>query len=93
MATVTADPGELTARQREIMTFIYEFTREYGYQPGFRGMMDHFGFRSPNAIMVHVKGLALRGWVRRADGNSRSLVMLRRPDGYPFRGFADKEVE
>lgn len=89
-ATVVGDP--LTDRQMAVFRFIYEHARDKGYQPSFRQIAAEFGFASySNSMTCHLVALAKKGFVTGdLHGKSRSIKFLRRPDGKPFTGFADK---
>lgn len=82
---VSTEPGPLTARQREIFLFIWDHTCREGFQPSYRDVMEHFGITSPNGVLVHIRAMARKGWVR--PGTMRSVRFLRQPDGREFRGF------
>ena len=88
-ALVSADQIP-TPSQRDIFQAIYSHARNRGYQPSIMELMDCYGFTSPNAILGPIKVLARKGWVSES-GAHRAVRFLRRPDGLPFRGFADKE--
>lgn len=58
------DRSQLTQRQAEILSFIEAFIRENGGRsPTYRMVMDHFGFTSPNSVMVHTKALKRKGFL------------------------------
>lgn len=46
-----------------MLDFIRDFTREAGFPPSTREMMDHFGFTAPNGIMCHLKALRKKGFL------------------------------
>lgn len=83
--------SDLTDRQLEVFRLIYETARDRGYQPSIRDMMETFGF-SPNGVMCHIKAMRRKGYLapRNGDPVCRAYVILRRPDGSPFTGFAEK---
>ncbi len=90
---LSAAPGQaLTARQAEVYRHIYETTRDTGVQPSIRDLMVRFEIGSPNGVANILAYIVGKGYIAR-DGlrHSRSLRFLRRPDGTPFTGFADKE--
>jgi repressor LexA len=85
------NPSRPTASQVAVFNFIYETARNAGFQPSLREIMARFGIVSPNGVACHLQTLERKGWIRRGDGSSRSVRILRKPDGSPFTGFADKE--
>lgn len=78
-----------TARQMEVYAYLYGFTRDNGHQPTLRELMATFGV-SANALVGYLRSLHAKGWLDHGDGRSRAIRFLRRPDGTPFTGFADR---
>jgi len=68
--------GELTLRQREILTFITESIRKRGYPPTLREIGTHFGIRSTNGVNDHLRALEKKGYLHRDDLKSRALRPL-----------------
>ena len=69
--------GELTARQREVLTFFEDRQRQTGFVPTLQETAKHFGFRSPNAVRQHLRLIEKKGFVHRVPGRSRGLVVRR----------------
>jgi repressor LexA len=67
--------GELTARQREVLTFFEDRQRQTGFVPTLQETAKHFGFRSPNAVRQHLRLIEKKGFVHRVPGRSRGLVV------------------
>jgi repressor LexA len=65
----------LTARQREVLDFIRQFTSKAGYPPTVREIGAHFGF-VPRSVFDHLKALERKGYLRRETAKSRSLQIL-----------------
>lgn len=65
-----------TTRQQEILDFLVEFEREQGCTPSIPEIQRAFGIRSPNGVAGHLKALAKKGWIRRADRGSRTVELL-----------------
>lgn len=63
----------LTLRQQEILGYIQVHMREYGTWPSFREIQEHFGFRSTNAVMGHLKALERKGCITRVPGQARTF--------------------
>jgi repressor LexA len=68
--------GELTLRQREILTFITESIRKRGYPPTLREIGSHFNIRSTNGVNDHLRALEKKGYLHRDDLKSRALRPL-----------------
>ncbi len=84
------EPQPLAPRQRELLSYLYTFTRLNGYQPSYREMMERFGMKSINAPKVHLIALKKKGWIETSPGDSRCIRFVFRPDGRRFEGFADR---
>lgn len=64
---------ELTVRQQEVLGFIQLYRRQQGTWPSFRDIEDHFGFKSTNAVMGHIKALERKGYITRTAGQARTF--------------------
>jgi repressor LexA len=65
----------LTDRQREIYDFVREKIVNRGYGPTVRDIGAHFGIRSPNGVMCHLKALEKKGLIAREPGKSRAIQL------------------
>jgi repressor LexA len=63
-----------TDRQREILAFVRERTALCG--PTVREICDHFGFRSPNGAMCHIRALEKKGLLRRRARQTRGIEVV-----------------
>jgi repressor LexA len=72
MSTTIAE-AKLTPRQLDILHWILSFTDIHGYPPTFRQVGCHYGWRSPNAMVTHLKSLERKGVVTRVAGQARTL--------------------
>ncbi len=75
---------ELTPRQAQILEFIKDAIAE-GYPPTLAEIASHFGFRSPNAAVDHLKALARKGAIELVEGASRG-IRLTTEQGVPLIG-------
>lgn len=66
----------LTARQRAILTWIEEYIRREGAPPSLREIGKAFGIRSTNGVNDHLRALERKGYIRRRDMLSRSIVVV-----------------
>ena len=64
---------ELTYRQQEVLGYIQLHMREKGTWPSFREIEEHFGFKSTNAVMGHLKALERKGYISRVPGQARTF--------------------
>ena len=63
----------LTLRQEEVLGYIQLHMRDFGTWPSFREIEEHFGFRSTNAVMGHLKALERKGYISRVSGQARTF--------------------
>jgi SOS-response transcriptional repressor LexA len=79
----------LSARQMEVLAYLYGHARDRGYQPGLAEIAAGTGQGKPFTARNQLAALEKKGYVR-VRGRFRSVEMLIRPDGKKFEGFADK---
>jgi hypothetical protein len=77
----------LTDRQAGIFVYLFEHTRQYGFQPSIRELGDKFAISSLNGVMTHLRSLAHKGWIEQSHSQSRAVRFLRTPTGDRFCGF------
>jgi repressor LexA len=73
---------QLTPRQREIYRFIRQHWQEHGYVPTVREIAEHFGIRSPNGVVGHLRALERKGLILRQPGHARAIVLRHEPWEY-----------
>lgn len=71
--------AQLTPRQREIYRYIRQFAQERGYVPTVREIASHFGIRSPNGVVCHLRALERKGLLERRRGQARAMVLRHEP--------------
>jgi len=64
---------DLTVRQQEVLGYLQYHLRERGTWPSFREIEEHFGFKSTNAVMGHLKALERKGYISRVPGQARTF--------------------
>jgi repressor LexA len=74
-----ADLDTLTARQREIYSFIRSKIQGRGYGPTVREIGIQFHIKSPNGVMCHLKALQKKGLIHREPNMSRAIQLLDDP--------------
>lgn len=65
----------LTSRQDEIFEFLKEKILVRGYGPTVREIGNHFGIRSPNGVMCHLKALEKKGLIIREPNMARAIQL------------------
>lgn len=58
---------ELTGKQRAILKYIEDRSRQTGFRPTLDEVRRHFGFRSINGAVVHIKALERKRYLREPD--------------------------
>ncbi len=61
----------LTETQQGIYQFLVSFIRENKYPPTVREIQDHFGFRSTNSVVIHLKNLREKGYITKDSNKDR----------------------
>jgi repressor LexA len=69
----------LTPRQQKVYEFIREKIRSRGYGPTVREIAEHFGIRSPNGVVCHLKALEKKGFIVREPNMSRAIRLSAEP--------------
>lgn len=65
----------LTERQRQILDFIREFSRERGVSPTHREIRDRFGYSSYGTVHKHLKLLEQKGYLKRHWNQKRGVEL------------------
>ncbi|MEZ6061626.1 MAG: repressor LexA [Planctomycetaceae bacterium] len=75
MASSSEKQPSLTRRQEEIYDFLKDKILKRGYGPTVREIGNHFGIRSPNGVMCHLKALERKGLISRESNMSRAIQL------------------
>ena len=65
----------ITDRQREVLTFISEYTEENSYPPTIRDISEHFGI-TLRAVQDHISALQKKGFISQRQKSARSIKVL-----------------
>ncbi|MFK8113089.1 MAG: transcriptional repressor LexA [Rubripirellula sp.] len=68
--------NQLTDRQRSVYDMIRELIVGRGYGPTVREIGEHFGIKSPNGVMCHLRALERKGLIRRSPNKSRAIELM-----------------
>src|SRR5438105_8214926 len=77
------DFSQLTPRQKEIYDFIRLKIESRGYGPTVREIGLHFGIKSPNGVMCHLKALEKKGLIKREGFSARAIELIGHKFGHP----------
>ena len=70
----------VTTRQKELLSVIYEFTKDMGFPPSIAEMRENLGVSSNQSILDLLEKLSKKGFIKRSEGNARNVAIL--PMGY-----------
>src|SRR6476646_10663155 len=66
----------LTKRQREILTYLSNYTEEHGYAPSFEEIATQFDYNSLATVHEHLTNLERKGYIKRHYNESRAIEIL-----------------
>ncbi|QDV64319.1 MULTISPECIES: transcriptional repressor LexA [Crateriforma] len=67
--------AQLTERQQNVYDMIRGLIIERGYGPTVREIGEHFGIKSPNGVMCHLRALERKGLITRSPNKSRAIEL------------------
>jgi repressor LexA len=71
----------LTAKQRELLSYIDQRLRESGVSPSFDEMREALDLKSKSGVHRLISALEERQFIRRLPNRARALEVMRMPDG------------
>lgn len=69
-------PGVLYKKEREILEFLAQFQRQYGYSPTLSEISKATGHKSNSTVHTLIKSLVEKGYVQKVEGNTRVLKIV-----------------
>lgn len=69
-------PGVLYRKEREVLEFLAQFQRQYGYSPTLSEIAKATGHRSNSTVHVLIKSLVEKGYIQKVEGNTRVLKIV-----------------
>lgn len=72
--------NQLTDRQQSVYDMIRDLIVKRGYGPTVREIGEHFGIKSPNGVMCHLRALERKGLIRRSPNKSRAIELMHAAD-------------
>ena len=70
--------SKLTSRQQQVYNFIVHYLDQHGYAPTLQEIAGHLEIRGNLGVLRHLSALEKKGYIRRAAGSSRGIVVLGR---------------
>jgi len=68
--------GVLYRKERELLEFLSQFQRQYGYSPTLKEMAAATGHKSVSTIHSIIRNLVDKGYLQKVDGNARVLKII-----------------
>ena len=65
----------LTKRQTAVFDFISAYIESHKFPPTIRDIGNHFGIKSPNGVVCHLRALTKKGVIYRPRGITRGIVV------------------
>ncbi len=75
--------GSLTPKQKQVLTFIKEYTQEHGYGPTQQEIARQFGFSSLGTVQNYLTRLEEQGYIKRPWNEKRAIEVVRPVPGAP----------
>ncbi|MEM9645236.1 MAG: transcriptional repressor LexA [Planctomycetota bacterium] len=72
--------SQLTDRQQNVYDMIRGLIVDRGYGPTVREIGEHFGIKSPNGVMCHLRALERKGLITRSPNKSRAIELTSAAD-------------
>ncbi|MBI4096673.1 MAG: transcriptional repressor LexA [Candidatus Levybacteria bacterium] len=69
-------PGVIYKKEREVLEFLAQFQRQFGYSPTLGEIASATGHKSNSTVHSLIKALVEKGYVQKVDGNTRVLKIL-----------------
>jgi len=66
----------LTKRQREILTYLANYSEEHGYAPSFEEIATQFNYNSLATVHEHLTNLERKNYIKRAYNESRGIELV-----------------
>jgi repressor LexA len=66
----------LTKRQREILTFLADYSEKHGYAPSFEEIAEEFEYSSLATVHEHLSNLQRKGYIKRHYNESRAIELV-----------------
>ena len=76
--------NSITARQKELLSIIYEYIKNVGYPPTLQEMGERLGVSSNQSVIDLIHKLKIAGLIKKTETAARGLTVL--PLGYKMLG-------
>lgn len=79
-------PGVLYRKEREVLEYLAQFQRQYGYSPTLSEIAQATAHRSNSTVHTIIRSLVEKGYVQKVDGNTRVLKIVDEKVANTFQG-------
>ncbi len=69
-------PGVLYRKEREVLEYLAQFQKQYGYSPTLTEISKATGHKSNSTVHTIIRALVEKGYVQKVDGNTRVLKII-----------------
>jgi repressor LexA len=69
-------PGVLYRKEREVLEYLAQFQKQYGYSPTLSEISKATGHKSNSTVHAIIRALVEKGYVQKVDGNTRVLKII-----------------
>ncbi len=69
-------PGVLYRKEREVLEYLAQFQKQYGYSPTLTEISKATAHRSNSTVHAIIRSLVDKGYVQKVDGNTRVLKIV-----------------
>ena len=69
-------PGVIYKKEREVLEYLAQFQRQYGYSPTLQEIASATGHKSNSTVHALIKSLVDKGYIQKVDGNNRVLKIV-----------------
>ncbi len=69
-------PGVLYKKERDILEYLAQFQRQFGYSPTLAELAKATGHKSLSTVHAIIKSLVDKGYVQKFEGNNRVLKII-----------------
>ena len=69
-------PGVIYKKEREVLEYLAQFQRQFGYSPTLQEIAGATGHKSNSTVHALIKSLVDKGYIQKVDGNNRVLKIM-----------------
>src|SRR3989344_3268610 len=78
--------GVLYKKEREVLEYLAQFQRQFGYSPTLAEIANATGHKAASTIHAIIRSLVSKGYVQKVDGNNRVLKIIEEKATFSMMG-------